>query len=152
MNEPQKRRVAATFQHVDELLRTALLALTVDGSESPFNDLFPDALPEQCQIVAEGVRLLRERMTFALRRLDIPLQPPAIPATRSAFTHLMFAEVDMEDIDPVRLKGYGHLAAEDAQILGEICTELGAILRRMRGSLEGSLDQDWRSPFAGDEP
>ncbi len=152
MNEPQKRRIAATFQHVDELLCTALQALTVNGSESPFGDLFPDALPEQCEIVSEGTRLLRERMMFALRQLDIPLQPPAISATRSAFTHLMFAEVDIEDIHPVRLKGYGDLAPEDAQILGEICAELGVILMRMRTSLEGPGEQDGRTHPTENEP
>ena len=151
MNEPQKRRIAATFQHVDELLRAALQALSVDGSESPFGDLLPNALPEQCQIVTHGARLLRERMTCALLRLDIPLQSPAIPATRSAFTHLMFAEVDIEDILPERLKGYGDLAPGDAQILGEICAELGAILERMRTSLEGPAEQDGRSHPAGQE-
>ena len=152
MNEPQKRRIAATFQHVNELLRTALQALAVDGSESPFNDLFPDALPEQCQIVSDGARLLRERMAFALRRLDIPMQPPGIPATRSAFTHVMFAEVDIEDIDPVRLKGYGDLAPEDALILEEICTELRTILGQKRASLEEPLDEESRSHRVGEAP
>ncbi len=152
MNEPQKRRIAATFQHVDELLRTALQAVSGEGADSPFNELLPDALPEQRRSVSDGARLLRERMASALRRLDIPVQPPGIPATRSAYTHVIFAEVDIEDINPVRLNGYGVLAPEDARILEETCTELGAILGRIRASLEGPLDQGSRSPRIGEEP
>lgn len=140
MNEPQKRRIVATFQHVDELLRTALHALSGNGGDSPFNELIPDALPEQCRIVSEDVRLLRERMAFALHRLDIRMQSPRIPATHSALTHVLFAEVDIEDIDPMRMKGYGDLEPEDILVLKEICIDLRMILRRMQVVLDQDSD------------
>ncbi len=143
MNHPQQRRVAATFQHVEKLLRAAEEAVAGLGADSPFSPLVPDATPQQRQRVAEGARQARACMTAALQRLGIPAQLPQVPATRSAYTDLMFAEVDLEDIAPIRFQGYGALTDEDARALEEIISGLLAILGPVRALLapedEGSL-------------
>jgi hypothetical protein len=136
VNDPQKRRVAATFQHVDELLRTAAQALASEEAASPFDELIRDASLEQQGALLKGARQVRDRMIGAMQRLQIPIPAPSIPATRSARTYLMFAEVDLEDIDPKRFGGYGSLSAEDAGTLEEICSELLAILVPLRLALE----------------
>jgi GTP-binding protein EngB required for normal cell division len=142
VNEPQKRRVAATFQHVDELLQTAVQALAGEGAGSPFSSLVPDAAPIQHRVVSDYAQRVRDRMAAALQRLDIPLHPPTIPATRSAFTHVMFAEVDIEDIDPNRMKGYGDLLPEDSQALEETGAEILALLGQMHAYLKAGSTTD----------
>ena len=143
MNHPQKRRVAATFQHVDKLLRSAAEAVLGQGGGSPFSGLIPDVTPDQQQRVLEGVRLARARMASALVELDIPTSGPQVSASRSAYTDLMFAEVDLEDIAPKRFKGYGPLSREDTRALEEIVGGLLAILGPVRAALapedEGNL-------------
>ena len=143
MNHPQKRRVAATFQHVDKLLQAAVEAVLGQGAGFPLNGMLQDATPDQQQRVLEGVRLARARMASALVELDIPTNGPQVSASRSAYTDLMFAEVDLEDIDPKRFKGYGPLSREDTRALEEIVGGLLAILGPVRAALapedEGNL-------------
>ncbi|MDE3033534.1 MAG: hypothetical protein KGI56_07710 [Acidobacteriota bacterium] len=143
MNHPQKRRVAATFQHVDKLLRSAAEAVLGQGGGSPFSGLLPDVTPDQQQRVLEGVRLARARMASALAELDIPTSSPPVSASRSAYTDLMFAEVDLEDIAPKRFTGYGPLSREDTRALEEVVGGLLAILGPVRAALapedEGNL-------------
>ena len=136
MNEPQKRRVAATFQHVDDLLRTATQALASEEAASPFDELIRDGSLAQREALLKGARRVRDRMTEALERLQIAIPAPSIPATRSAHTYLMFAEVDLEDIHPKRFGGYGPLSPEDAGALEEICADLLASLVPLRLALE----------------
>ena len=135
MNPPQKRRVAATFQHVDKLLQAAVEAVLGQGAGSPFNGMIQDATPDQQQRVQEGVRLARVRMASALVELDIPTHGPQVSASRSAYTDLMFAEVDLEDIAPKRFKGYGPLSMEDTRALEEVIGGLLAILGTVRAAL-----------------
>ena len=135
MNHPQKRRVAATFQHVDKLLQAAVEAALGQGAGLPLNGMVQDVTPDQQQRVLAGVRLARARMASALVELDIPTSGPQVSASRSAYTDLMFAEVDLEDIDPKRFKGYGPLSREDTRALEEIVGGLLAILGPVRAAL-----------------
>lgn len=144
MNHPQKRRVAATFQHVEKLLRAAEEAVAGLGADSPFSLLVPDATPQQRQRVAEGARQARACMAAALQHLDIPAQIPQVPATRSAYTDLLFAEVDLEDLAPKRFKGYGTLADGDARALEAVLAELRAILAPVRAALAPEDDRSLR--------
>ncbi len=142
MNLPQKRHVAATFQHVDKLLQAAVAAVMGQGTDSPFNGMILDATSEQRQRVLEGARRARERMASALHELGVPTQAPQVPASRSAYTGLLFAEVDIEDMAPKRLGGYCPLAAEDARTLETICTDLLAILGPVRATLATNETED----------
>lgn len=142
MNEAQKRRITATFQHVDELLRSAAQGLSGDWKDSPFQDLIPDSTPIQHRVITDLVQQIRGRMTAALDRMDIALRPPTVPATRSALTNLMFAEVDLEDLDPKRMTGYGPLPEEDAQAIREGCTDILALLEQARTFLEARTRSD----------
>lgn len=142
MNEPQKRHIASTFQHVDELLQTAVQALAGEGAGSPFSPLVPDAAPIQHRVVSDYAQRVRGLMATALQRLDIPLRPPTIPATRSAFTHVMFAEVDIEDIDPKRMQGYGDLPPEDSRALEATNAEILALLGQIHVYLEAGAAAD----------
>lgn len=142
MNEAQKRRISATFRHVDGLLQAAEQALSNEGEGSPFQDLIPDATPIQHRVIADLVRQIRGRMLAALDRMEVVLGAPAVPATQAALTHLMFAEVDLEDLDPKRITGYGPLPEGEAQILREGCADILALLEQARTFLEARTVSD----------
>lgn len=142
MNEAHKRRITATFRHVDGLLQEAERVLSNEGGGSSFQDLIPDATPIQHRVIADLVRQIRGRMVAALDRMDITLGSPTVPATRAALTHLMFAEVDLEDLDPKRITGYGLLPEEQAQILREGCADILALLEQARTFLEARTASD----------
>ena len=81
-------------------------------------------------------------MVAALERMDIALGASTIPATRAALTHLMFAEVDLEDLDPKRMTGYGLLLEREAQVLQEGCADILALLEQARTFLEVRIASD----------
>lgn len=142
MNEAQKRRITATFQHVDGLLQSAVQALAEEGKDSPFQDLVLDATPIQHRVISDLVQQIRGRMKGALDRMGIGLHPATVPATRAALTNLMFAEVDLEDLDPKRMTGYGVLLEADAQALKEGCTDILSLLEQARAFLEARRASD----------
>lgn len=142
MNEAQKRRITATFQHVNGLLQSAAQGLSNDGKDSPFQELIPDSTPIQHRVITDLAQQIRARMASALDRMGIALHPPTVPATRSALTNLMFAEVDLEDLDPKRMTGYGPLSDEDAQAIREGCADILALLEQARTFLEARIRSD----------
>lgn len=136
MNEAQKRRIASTFEHVDELLQAAVSAMKGSATGSPFNRFIQDSDPDQQKLIEDEVQILRGLMVAAMERLDIPIPVPSVAATRSAQTDLLFAEVDIEDIEPKRLRGYGELPPAEAEILAEINAGLINALSRINQRLK----------------
>jgi len=140
VNEAQKRRIASTFEHVDELLQSAVSATRGDATRSPFNHFILDATPDQQRKIEAEVQKTREQMVAAMDRLGIPQATPSVLATRSIQTDLLFAEVDIEDIEPRRLRGYGVLNPEDIGMLDDVTANLLTALRRVRACLEDASE------------
>lgn len=136
MNEAQKRRIASTFEHVDELLQSAVSAMKGGTVGSPFNRFIQDSTQEQQNLLEGEIQHIRELMIIAMDRLGIPIPKPAVTATRSVLTDLLFAEVDIEDIQPKRLRSYGALGPEDAKLLSEINSGLAEALTRINERLK----------------
>jgi hypothetical protein len=136
VNEAQKRRIASTFEHVDELLHAAVSALRGGATGSPFNRFIQDSDPDQQKHVEDEVQIIRGQMVAAMDRLGIPIPTASVPATRSAQTDLLFAEVDIEDLEPKRLRGYGDLLPAEAETLAEINAGLNDALSRMNQRLK----------------
>ena len=138
VNEAQKRRIASTFEHVDELLQAAVSAMDGGHVGSPFNRFILDSDQEQQRRVEDEVQNIRGLMVAAMDRLGIPVPVPSVSAIRSAQSDLLFAEVDIEDIEPKRLRGYGALPPEEAKILSEINSGLVEALARINERLKPS--------------
>lgn len=145
MNEGHRRRILATYRHADSLLREAVQALSCEGGDSPFDELVRDGTPLQHRVALDLASQARQRMREALERLGIPVPAPTIPATRSARTQVLFAEVDLEDLDPGRLRGYGILDATAARTLEESNAEILALLGQLRTFLEAGDAADLES-------
>lgn len=142
MNDHHKRAIAITYRHIDELLREAAAALSDADKDSPFSRIVLDAAPVQHRVIADYTRRVRALMLQALRRLDIPVETPAIPATKSVTTNLIAAHIDLEELDPKRLQGYGPLSPEDAVALTETNAEIQTVLEQMRAYLSAGADAD----------
>lgn len=136
MNEAQKRHIAATFEHVDGLLQAAASSMKGGATESPFNRFVLDTNADQRRLVEEEVQNIRGLMVAAMARLGIPLPEASVSTTHSVRTDILFAEVDIEDIEPKRLRDYGELRPDDAVILAEINAGLLKALGRMGERLD----------------
>jgi GTP-binding protein EngB required for normal cell division len=152
VNENHKRRIAITFRHVDGLLREALEALSGHEIGSPFSSIIPDAVPVQHRVIADYVARLHGVMVRALSRLGILAKPPEVPATRVALTNFMTAEIDIEEIDPRRMGGYGTIPAEDARALADTNAEILAILGQMSQYLRTGTGASLEARLAQLEP
>ena len=135
MNERHQRAIAIAFRLVDERLQRAVQSLAGNDGDSPFNDLVQDAVPVQHRVISDYARRVRSRMAATLDRLGIPIPPAFVPATRAAFTSVLAAQIDIEEVDPHRLRGYGEVPAEDARALVEAYAEILALLGQMRDYL-----------------
>ena len=143
MNQAQQRRIATTFQHVDDLLNGAVQALAGTGAGSPFCEILPDADPVQRQVIEDQAERVRSLMLDTLLRLGIAPIPPFIPATRAALAQILGAEIDLQELTPKSLKGYGDCSLEDVQALAEANAAILAVLARMAAFLRsGSGDGD----------
>ena len=141
MNRAQQRRIAITFQHVDDLLNGAVQALAGTGADSPFCQIFSDADPVQRRVIEVFAGQVRALMLETLFRCGIAPIPPFISATRAAQAQILGAEIDLQELTPKSLKGYGDIALEEVQALTEanaailaVLAQMGAFLRSASGT------------------
>lgn len=60
----------------------------------------------------------------------------SVSSLRAAQTSLLFAEIDLADPRPGRLRAYGEMSEESSRTLEEIRSELGSLVKRTRELLE----------------
>jgi len=145
MNENHKRHIEIAYRHIDELLREAVGTLSEADKDSPFCRIALDTAPVQHRVIADYTRRIRALMLDALDRFGIAVETPHIPASRSALINLMSAEIDLDELDPKRLLGYGALSPEDAQSLAETNAEIVAVLGQMSAFLGAGADANLES-------
>ena len=145
MNENHKRHIEVAYRHIDELLREAVGTLSDADKDSPFCRIALDTAPVQHRVIADYTRRIRALMLEALARFDISVETPHIPASRSALSNLMAAEIDIEELDPKHLLGYGALPPEDARSLAETNAEIVAVLGQMSAFLGAGAESDIES-------
>jgi GTP-binding protein EngB required for normal cell division len=148
MNENHKRYIGVTYRHIDDLLREAAAALSEADKDSPFCRTSLDTAPVQHRVVADFTRRVRSLMLDSMNRFGIPVESPSIPASRSALTSLTAAQIDLEELDPKRLQGYGPLSADDATSLAEAHAEIRTVLEQMRAYLSAGAGANLEARLA----
>lgn len=138
MNDGHRRRVASTYQHVEDLLRKAEAILSGAESQPPFGQVVLDMEPRQREIFQESAAHVRRRLKATLDQFGIASPSACIPASRSAYVLLMGAEIDLEELGGRRLENYGRLSPEEAAALAVANEEILGILKDMRRFLATS--------------
>jgi GTP-binding protein EngB required for normal cell division len=136
-NAGQRRRLLASFAHIDELLADAVHTLASTGAEAPgsgqcaFGRYLADATPVQRKVIADYAARVRETMLAALRRQRIARPRPDVSAVWAARSFIRSAEIAAEELAPRYMRGYGELADELARELNLTSSALIELLEQM---------------------
>jgi len=139
MNPGHRRRLASTYQHMDDLLRKAEAILAGDESHAPFGQVILDTEPWQRATLQEQAARVRSLLKATLDRFGIEMPVPCIPASRSAYILLMGVEIDLQELGGRRLEAYGPMPLEEARGLAAAHEETLGVLKEMRAFLVQTL-------------
>jgi len=131
MNENHRRVIAVTFHHIDARLAEIEAILDAVGSESPFSAYALDIEPLARHSVTSYLQRLREKMWSSVKRLQISHDGHRTSAAWAIRCALVEVMVNLADMEPQRLGGYGQLQPEAAKTIAGICADL----RRLSNSL-----------------
>jgi len=158
MNEYHRRAVAVTFQHIDEQLAEIEAILGAIGAHSPFSAYALDIGPMAQNSVIAYLQRLREKMWLAVQDLEISpggRRTSAAWAVRCAMVDVL---INISELDPHRLGGYGPLPAEEAKSISGVCADLRRLSQGLMSYLARSCGEDLterlarlnESPVGGD--
>ena len=142
MNENHRRRLVATFSHVDSLLGETGHILAVADSASPFVQYTQDASPVQRKVIDDYVRRVREVMTRVMTDLDLPRPAPMCGVLWAAQARIPFAQIAVAEIRPKHVLRYGPLCDADIKAIDGIVAQLNAALARVMSYLAQGSDAD----------
>ncbi len=130
LGESHIRRITSTLvlmdQRLDEIERWASGPLPSGPLYRWRQDLDPRALK---RIVLEA-RKVREELSRIVERLD--LQPQERVASRAIQTGTIFSLVELEELEPRRIRAYGALTEAQIRLLEEIWEPLNGPLEEIR--------------------
>lgn len=145
LNEAQLRRLGVTCSYIDKLLSEVEQILQEAASKSPIPRYVVDVTPAQTRVLEDHIRRIREQLLRALAWQNITPDPPEIPATRSALTHLAFVDIAIEELKPSYMRGSGSVPDDVAEELNGVVHELRSVTQSMVRYLRQELGTDLES-------
>lgn len=142
MNDNHQRRLLASFRRIDDLLGEAGHILDAAGSSSLFTEYTRDASPVQRKVIADYTRQVREAMNRIMTELNLSRPEASTGALWAAQTHIMFAQIAVNEMEAKRMMSYGPLSDADIEVIDNIVAELNAALERLMSYLRQGSDAD----------
>ena len=139
LNEYQARRLRVTCQYIDKLLGDIESILNSSESKAAFPRYSAEFSAEQRRTIEEYVARLRERIVRVLDAQGISAQQAPIPALHAITVALDAIGIEIEELMPEHMRGYGDLPEPAAKELSgiveqlhELTSEFEAYLRKAR--------------------
>ena len=145
LNEAQRRRLGVTCSYIDKLLCEVEQIFHEAASKSPFPRHVVDMTPAQTRVLEDHIRRIREQLLRALAWQNIAPDPPEIPATRAALTHLAFVDIAIEELKPSYMRGSGSIPEDVADELNGVVHELRSVAQSMERYLRQELGTNLES-------
>jgi len=142
MNQNHRRRIESTFRHIDNRLAEIEAILQAVGSQSPFSPYALDIEPMARHTVASYIQRLREKMWTAMQDLGISDTGHHTGAAWAIGCSLTGVMIDLADMEPEHLVGYGHLEPEAVKKIAGICADLQRLCRGAQAYLSRSRGED----------
>jgi len=142
MNDNHQRHLLASFHQIDDLLGKASLILGAADSASLFTEFTQDASPVQRQVIADYIRRVREVMSRTMTEMHLSRPLPSTGGLWAAQTHVMFAQIAVNEMEAKRMMSYGPLSDADTEKIDNIVAELYAALERLMSYLRQGADTD----------
>jgi hypothetical protein len=128
LNEYQARRLRVTCQYIDKLLGDIESILNSSASGTAFPRYSADIFPEQRRAIEEYVAGLRAQIVRVLDAQGIARQQAPIPALHAITVALDAIGIEIEELMPEHMRGYGDLPEAAAK-------ELNGIVEQLRGRI-----------------
>jgi GTP-binding protein EngB required for normal cell division len=132
MNAHHRGAIAATFRSIDQRLAEVEAILLAVGGQSPLSGYAFDVGPMERQAIAGYLQRIREKMWSAMKHLEVPTNDRRVSAAWAMRTTLMGVMIDLAEIEPRRLAGYGSVDVDAGTTLAGILTDL----QRLTNGLE----------------
>jgi len=140
MNAHHRGAIAATFRSIDKRLAEIEAILLAVKGQSPLSGYAFDVGPLERQAIVGYLQRIREKMWSAIKHLEVPTGDRRVSAAWAIRTTLIGVMIDLAEIEPRRLDGYGNLDPHAATTLAGILTDLQRLtnglvtyVRRARG-------------------
>jgi hypothetical protein len=121
----QERIVASTFRSIDAHLAAAIRALDVADAEHSLEPHVFDIPPDKRTEIVARIAAVRALLRILLARNEVDLAPFETSTRRNATAELYGARIDLYDLRPAALRGYGALSPAAETALSEIEDRLG---------------------------
>ena len=132
MNAHHRGAIAATFRSIDKRLTDVEAVLLAVGGQSPLSTYAFDVGPMERQAIVGYLHRIREKMWTAMKHLEVPIDDRRVSAAWAIRTTLIGVMIDLAEIEPRRLAGYGSMDADSGTTLAGILADL----QRLTNSLE----------------
>lgn len=142
MNDNHQRHLLASFRRIDDLLGEAGHILDAADSDSIFTEYTQDASPVQRKVIADYIRQVRETMSRTMTEMNLSRPKPSSGALWAAQTHILFAQIAVNEMESKRMMSYGPLSDADTGKIDNIVAELYAALERLISYLHQGSDMD----------
>lgn len=142
MNENHQRHLLASFRRIDDLLGVAGHILDAADSASLFTEYTQDASPVQRKVIDDYIRQVREAISRIMTDLNLSRPRQSSGAIWAAQTHVMFAQIAVNEMESKRMMSYGALSDADIKVIDNIVAELYAALERLMSYLHQGSDAD----------
>jgi hypothetical protein len=134
-SDNHKNHILCVFRCISDLLDETESALIRTHESNPFERSSNDSTPAQREGVHAAARQMREAMLEILSRHEIPIPSPAFGGVWAAQGSLLLAKVQIDELSPDRMVGYGPLPGNAVDELGHIQAELLRHLETLNGQL-----------------
>jgi hypothetical protein len=129
LNGAQTNHVVITLAQIDRLLEDAEELLQSDDSGSAFPRYLNDVDPEQKRAIQEFAAQFRARILHLLSANGIEPPSPRVGVRHAIKTNLEFIDLELEELLPRNMRGYGEVDDRAATPLNDIVRELQSSVR-----------------------
>lgn len=129
-NENHRRRILASFQHVDEMLTESLNAVN-PAQSNLYSRFVQDLSVADLQRIKSCSGRIREQMRDLLERFQIEFPSPTVPSSWLLKTCLTSLDITLEELYPEKLKGYGAMDQASAGDMTRTLREIRRLVSQM---------------------
>jgi GTP-binding protein EngB required for normal cell division len=144
LNEGQQRRLWVTCKHIDDLLSDMEDSLHEASSKKAFPKYVNDVSPAQRRLIEDYIARMRAQLVRVLRGQQIEPPKGDIPVSRSLHTSATFIDIDVEELKPKYMRGYGTVPEAVATDLNGIVGELQGLVDRLYELVQQGAGEDLR--------
>jgi GTPase Era involved in 16S rRNA processing len=132
LNPFQQNSLRVGCAYIDQLLSDIEQVLNVSQTKSVFPKYINDITPVQRKTIEDYIGRIRAQLLRVLAGEAIPVERPKIAASHAINTALTFVDINIEELSPKKMRGYGELSPMAVADLNGVMQELESIVQQMQ--------------------